>query len=111
MSEQKVKPKPEAILIIPLAEPITVKGANYTELTLKEPTGRAVLDAEKHLKGSSIGPSDLRLYSFTLVAAVSGVPFEVLRDNFPISVINEGTRYLQGFIEAGEPIGDSEPSA
>lgn len=111
MSNEKVKPKPEPVLIIPLDDPISVKGANYTELTLKEPTGRVVLDAEKHIKGSAIGPSDLRMYSFTLVAGVSGVPFDVLRDHFPISVINEATRYIQGFIEAGEPDGESGPSA
>jgi|GEM_PF-6054825 len=103
---EKVKQKPAPTLVIPLDEPVAHKGAHYTELSLKEPTGRVVLDAEKHLKGAAIGPADLRLYQFTLVSGASGVPFDVLRDFFPISVINEGLRYLQGFIEAGESIGE-----
>jgi len=102
-----LKPKPEPMLIIPLDAPIESGKTIYTELTLAEPKARAVLEAEKHLKGPSLGPSDLRLYQLTLVSQTAGIPFSDLRDLFPISVINEASRYLQGFLEAGEPIGES----
>ncbi|MCE2576025.1 phage tail assembly protein [Komagataeibacter sp. FNDCR2] len=106
MSKQMKKPKPT--LTIELDTPVESKnGSVYTELSLSEPTGGQVLNAEKHLKGASISPADLRMYSFTLVSQNSGVPFSDIRDLFPISIINEATTYLQSFIEAGQETGES----
>lgn len=97
---------PDPVKTIDLDPPIETKtGASYMQMNLSEPTGGQVLNAEKHLKGASIGPVDLRMYSLTLVAQNSGIPFADIRDYFPISVINEATRYLQSFIEAGQETG------
>ncbi|QHC36461.1 phage tail assembly protein [Komagataeibacter xylinus] len=99
---------PEPVKTIELPEPVTSRsGATYTELNLSEPTGGQVLNAEKHLKGATIGPADLRMYSLTLVSQNAGIPFSDVRDLFPISVINEATRYLQSFIEAGQETGEN----
>ena len=101
------KPMPDPTRTIDLDPPVEAKdGAVYTELRLSEPTGGQVLNAEKHLKGASIGPADLRMYSLTLVSQNSGLPFSVIRDLMPITVINEATRYLQSFIEAGQETGE-----
>ncbi|BAK83968.1 phage tail assembly protein [Komagataeibacter medellinensis] len=99
---------PDPVKTIELETPINTKsGACYTQLDLCEPTGGQVLNAEKHLKGATIGPVDLRMYSLTLVSQNAGIPFADIRDYFPISVINEATRYLQSFIEAGQETGGS----
>lgn len=98
--------RPDPVKTIELSEPINTKsGACYTQLDLSEPTGGQVLNAEKHLKGASISPADLRMYSLTLVSQNAGIPFSDIRDYFPISVINEATSYLQSFIEAGQETG------
>lgn len=94
-------------LTIDLDPPVVVPGGGtYTELNLSEPMGGQVLNAEKHLKGS-FGAAELRLYALTLVSQNTGIPMNILRDNFPIRVLNEAANYLQRFIEAGQKTGDS----
>jgi len=104
---KKSQPDLEPTKVIPFDEPIKVNGTVYTEMMLSEPRGKIVLDAERHLAKASISPVDLRMYQFTLVSGASGIPFNVVRDELPISKINEAATYLQGFIEAGTETGES----
>jgi hypothetical protein len=104
--------KPDPTKVIELDPPITVPGGGtFTELTLGEPKAIHVLNAEKHLKGAAIGAVDIRMYQLTLVSQQTGIPFATLRDNFPISVLNEAARYLQDFVEAGQPTGEDASSS
>ena len=86
-------------LNIDLDPPITFNGGSFDRLTLTEPVGKDVQKAESTLK-SGVNVESLRAYQIMLITLVSKLPRGVI-EQLPIRKLNEASRYLQSFIEAG----------
>jgi hypothetical protein len=93
----KAAPLPE--LELEMAEPIDHGGKTYSSVVLREPKAREVQQALAML-GTSATPDSMFKYNTTLMAAVSGLPRQVV-EQLPIRQFSEGARYLESFLEVG----------
>ena len=93
---------PAPTLAIPLHRPVEVGGVNFAaDLQLREPTS-ADLVAVDHLSGYA--------WMIELVARVANVPSAVIREQ-GITLLNEASAYLTGWIASAPPIRNSPPFA
>lgn len=100
-AEEELSPE----LVLEIAPPLVHKGGTYDSLTLREPKGIEVRQAEMALK-AGVNVVTMRAYQIALVARVSGIP-EPLIEQLPIRTLNRASRYLQSFIEGGAETGGS----
>ncbi len=90
-------------LDIPIDPPVSVKGVEYAQATLREPTLAQVRDAHAKLDDAvmpSVGAQ--REYELTFFAAVSRLPRPVV-DALPVRAIRWGVDYLTAFVTAPLP--------
>lgn len=88
---------------IDLDPPIHWNDNDYTEITIREPTGAEVLRAEGEL-GQQWTAQTFRKYKFALVALVSGEPRQVI-ERMPISQLERAFDFLNHFINSDRATG------
>ncbi len=81
--------------MIPLARKIERMGHIVDQLELREPTTGEVEAAQRKLTTNT--SEALRAMQIHLIALVAGLPRPAV-DALPVSVVNQGFRYLAGFI-------------
>jgi hypothetical protein len=90
-------------LQLQLLPPIELHNRRHDVLELREPlTGE--LDKSYAELGSARDPASIRKFQILLVALVSGCHRGII-ERVPITVLDEGFRYLAGFTAAGRRIG------
>jgi hypothetical protein len=93
------------VLRLDLNPPIHWNDNDYTEITIREPTGSQVLRAEAEL-GQQWTAATFRRYKFALIALVSGEPRQVI-ERMPISQLERAFDFLNRFINAAPATGES----
>lgn len=109
MSESKKEFRDDAGKLFPehrieLESEIEHNGIRITEVVLHEPTAVEVMRAEIELKNMT--PETIRRYQIRLVSEVSKHKVPLI-ERLPIQKLNEASRYLQAFVEAGPETGES----
>ena len=85
----------DAELVIPLTRKIEKMNRIVDQLELREPTTGEVEEAQRKLIANT--SEAMRAMQIHLIALVSDLPRPVV-EAMPVSVINQGSRYLTGFI-------------
>ena len=85
----------DAELVIPLGRKIEKMGRIVDQLELREPTTGEVEEAQRKLTANT--SEAMRAMQIHLIALVADLP-RTLIEIMPVSVINQGSRYLTGFI-------------
>lgn len=90
--------------VIIFAKPLEHEGVKVESITLVEPLGAQVLDAEKARIGDP-GEHSERVRDTVLIAKVAGITEDLVR-RIPASQFREAAKFLNGFVETparGEP--------
>lgn len=96
---------PPDALTIPLDTPLrAVNGEEYTDITLTEPTTGAVEAAERALRKGSNSVA-LRAYQEALLSRSTDMHISAIHA-LPVTKVDEATRFIQVFINAGRPTGE-----
>ena len=85
----------DAELVIPLSGRIEKMGRIVDQLELREPTTGEVEEAQRKLTANT--SEAMRTMQIHLIALVAELPRPIV-EAMPISIINQGSRYLTGFI-------------
>ncbi|MDE2342916.1 MAG: phage tail assembly protein [Betaproteobacteria bacterium] len=86
--------------ILEFAEPIPCNGNSYTCITLREPKGDQVRQAEEMLRSGPTLPHNIRNFEMHLIAKVSEAPFPVIQ-KMGQARINIAMQYLRLFLAYG----------
>ena len=81
--------------MIPLSGRIEKMGRIVDQLELREPTTGEVEEAQRKLTANT--SEAMRAMQIHLIALVAELPRPIV-EAMPISIINQGSRYLTGFI-------------
>lgn len=76
----------------------------FTQLVLREPRVKEVLQADEQLR-HGVTPSSLRNREMHLVAKVAEIPFPVV-EMMPITSLLKGMEYLNRFLSFGQRTGE-----
>lgn len=108
MEEMGEAPEPELPRTKDIEIDVTFQKKRFTVLHLQEPKGKHVEKAEAEL-GVQSTPLHFRRYQTTLIAAVAGVPREVILE-LPTHVIEEAFDFLRDISPGGSlAAGESSP--
>lgn len=94
-------------LSIAIEPPITLRGAQYDALELREPRVSEIKASEEAI-GAMATPANVLEAEIRLAAMVSGWPDEAIRE-LPASVLNRAASFLASFEERGRGRAESGP--
>jgi hypothetical protein len=95
--------EPETSKTFTFDPPVKLRQASYSEMTLSEPSGKMVRQAEGRLRGG-VNVESLRLYQIALITAISKWPQEAVEE-LPVSKLDEMESWLSRFTNLGRLIG------
>ncbi len=96
-------------MVISLDPPVSYKGGELVEISLREPTVKQVREAEKEFSGDAPW-SATTAYELNLVGQVAKIKEQAALDALPIGVVNVAASFLAEFVDEGKPSDGDDPT-
>lgn len=95
-------------MIINLDPPVSFRGGELVEISLREPTVKQVREAEKEYSGDAPW-SATTAYEMNLIGQVAKIKEQAALDALPIGVVNVAAAFLAEFVDEGKPADGDDP--